>query len=181
MLFEHYAYFLEWVMRNNVHVVLARSGQAAAIHGTEVQQVTPTVRATAVLIEDGCILLVEQQATPTRDWSLPGGKPEWSETLEECVVRETREETGLDVDVDRLLYVCDRIQDGHHRIHITFTVKRRGGDLRPEPVAGPTRRVRMVPLAILDQYGFSKRFRELAATGFLNSGTYQGPVANIGL
>jgi ADP-ribose pyrophosphatase YjhB (NUDIX family) len=59
----------------------------------------PKVRATTVLIEDGCILLLEQQVTESlgRKWSLPGGTLEVGETLEACVVRETREETGLDV------------------------------------------------------------------------------------
>jgi len=107
------------------------------------------------------------------------------ETLKECVIRETKEETGLDVAVDKLLYVCDRIVDNRHVIHITFAVKRLGGDLRlgaePEPAANPIRSVKMVPLTLLSKYGFSERFGELAAAGFPESGTYQGLVANIGL
>jgi len=147
----------------------------------------PKIRATTVLMEDGCILLVEQQVTESLDrkWSLPGGTLEWCESLEQCVVRETKEETGLDVAVDRLLYVCDRIVDNRHVVHITFAVRRLGSDLRlgaePEPEANPIGSVKMVPLELLSEYGFSERFCELAAADFPESGTYQGVVANIGL
>jgi hypothetical protein len=60
-----------------------------------------------------------------------------------------------------------------------------GGRLRlgvePEPGAYPIKSVEMVPLASLETYGFSDRFRELAMAGFPESGTYQGVVENIGL
>jgi mutator protein MutT len=153
----------------------------------EAAQVNPQVRATAVLVENGCLLLVEQQVTESLDrrWSLPGGALEMGETLEECVIRETREETGLEVAVERLLYVCDRIADGRQVVHITFAVRRLGGDLHPgsepEPGANPIRRPKMVPVDELSEYGFGARFCELAAAGFPESGTYQGSVANIGL
>ena len=147
----------------------------------------PKVRATAVLIEDGGILLVEQNvgASVQRTWSLPGGTLEFGESLETCLIREMREETGLDVAIERLLYVCDRIADGQHVIHITFAVKRIGGCLHtgfePEPGANPIHSVRMVPLTTLAEYGFSERFITLAMQGFPNAGSYQGAVENIGL
>jgi ADP-ribose pyrophosphatase YjhB (NUDIX family) len=96
-----------------------------------------------------------------------------------------REETGLDVAIERLLYVCDRIADGQHAVHITFAVKRIGGCLHtgtePEPGANPIHSVSMVPLTVLAEYDFSERFITLAMQGFPNAGTYQGAVENIGL
>lgn len=147
----------------------------------------PKVRATAVLIEDSNILLVEQKisASLQRAWSLPGGTLEFGETLEGGLIREVQEETGLHVAIERLLYVCDRIADGRHVVHITFAVKRIGGSLQmglePEPGANPIHSVRMVPLSTLAGYGFSERFIALATQGFPNAGTYQGSVENIGL
>ncbi len=143
------------------------------------------VRATAVLIEKGCILLVEQHVSAVRGWSLPGGTLEAGETLETCIVREMEEETGLRVAVDKLLYICDRIGEGRHVVHITFAVRQVGGTLRlgcePEPAANPIHSVKMVSLVSLAEYGFSQRFCELARKGFPGSGTYAGLISNIGL
>ena len=52
-------------------------------------------RVTGILIEDQKILLVKQKVTDSRNWSLPGGALEFGETLEECIIREMFEETGL--------------------------------------------------------------------------------------
>jgi len=146
-----------------------------------------SVRATAVLIEHEHILLVRQRVSSLseREWSLPGGAVEFGETIEQCLVREVHEETGLEVALDRLLYVCDRIEPGIHVIHVTFAVRRISGSLRmgaePEPHAQPISDAKMVPLAALLDYGFSVRFCELIAMGFPDAGTYQGAVASIGL
>jgi ADP-ribose pyrophosphatase YjhB (NUDIX family) len=143
------------------------------------------VRATAVLIEEDSILLVEQRVSPSRNWSLPGGTLEADETIEECVVREMREETGLDVAIDRLLYVCDRMQSGSHVVAVILAVKKLGGQLRlgnePEPWANPITGIRMVPIDSLMEYGFSETFYKLVKAGFPNSGTYQGLIENVGL
>jgi len=145
----------------------------------------PKVRATAVLVEGERILLVEQRVSETRQWSLPGGTLEPGETLAECVVREVEEETGLQVAVDALLYVCDRIHQDRHVVHITFAVRRIGGMLKlgvePESQAQPIRSVRMVPISDLSEHGFGPRFCALAADVFPDRGRYAGAVSNIGL
>ncbi len=59
----------------------------------------PTLAVGAVVLrDDGAVLLVRRARPPLAGtWTLPGGKVEPGETLEAAVVRELREETGLEV------------------------------------------------------------------------------------
>jgi ADP-ribose pyrophosphatase YjhB (NUDIX family) len=140
------------------------------------------IRVTGVVIEDGRILLLDQDAGAGRSWSLPGGKLEDGETLAGALVREMKEETGLDVEPGRLLYVCDHLPAGV--VHMTFEARRTGGTVG-DIVAGadttPIRGVEFVPLAKLPELGFSDRFTELAIAGFPGAGSYMGPKSAIGL
>jgi 8-oxo-dGTP diphosphatase len=65
----------------------------------------------------GRVLLVRRGRPPFRGmWALPGGFCEWRETTEACCARETLEETGVTVTVERLLGVYsdpDRDPRGH--------------------------------------------------------------------
>jgi len=56
----------------------------------------PSLTVDGVLIRDGAILLVQRKHEPFRGkWALPGGFVEYGETVEEAVLREFEEETGL--------------------------------------------------------------------------------------
>jgi len=50
-----------------------------------------------VVDQDGRILL--QRRTDNGMWALPGGVQEFGESLAGCGIRETREETGIDVEI----------------------------------------------------------------------------------
>ena len=56
----------------------------------------PALTVDAVWLRRGHVLLVRRGRPPFRDrWALPGGFVEFRETVEEAVVRELHEETGL--------------------------------------------------------------------------------------
>jgi ADP-ribose pyrophosphatase YjhB (NUDIX family) len=76
----------------------------------------PVVGVGGVVIRDGRVLLVRRGSEPLKgEWSIPGGTLELGETIAEGVVRELREETGLDVRVLDLIEVFERIFPGEER------------------------------------------------------------------
>jgi len=56
-------------------------------------------------------------------WTMPGGKLEFGERLEEAAVREVKEETGLDVVDLQIISVADDIIPGKHYVTIGFLGK----------------------------------------------------------
>lgn len=148
------------------------------------QSSTYKVRATGILIENNSLLLVQQKLSDNKNWSLPGGRVEAGETLEQALIREMKEETGLDVEPIRMLYVCDVEASSNTVLHITFLSKRTGGEITlptNEFDENPIHDVRFVPINELAQYGFSETFIELIKNDFPNAGNYMGDKSNIGL
>ncbi len=70
----------------------------------------PMIGVGGVVIDAGRTLLIRRGSHPLKgEWSIPGGLLEVGETLEQGVVRELAEETGLDVRVIELIEVFERI------------------------------------------------------------------------
>lgn len=107
---------------------------------------------------------------------------EHGETLQQAIVREMREETGLEVSIERLLYVADKPEED--LLHITFALSRDGGALRlptNEFEVNPISDVRFVEVRDLTDYGFSGAWQKLVADTFSDAPKYVGHKANIGL
>ncbi|WP_432561491.1 NUDIX domain-containing protein [Kineococcus sp. SYSU DK003] len=59
--------------------------------------------ASVVVVQDGKVLMHRRRDTDR--WSIPGGGMEPGESIKDTAIREAREETGYDVEVDRLVGV----------------------------------------------------------------------------
>ncbi len=95
----------------------------------------PIVGVGAVVIDAGKILLVRRGHEPLKGrWSLPGGALELGETLEQGVIREVLEESGLQVRPAAMIEVFDRITRDeasgrirYHYVLVDFLCKVTGG------------------------------------------------------
>ena len=81
---------------------------------------SPSVGVGGVVIHEGRVLLIRRGKEPLRGrWVIPGGTVELGESLEEALVREMAEETGVSVVPGELLTAFDRVlrEDGSVRYH----------------------------------------------------------------
>jgi 8-oxo-dGTP diphosphatase len=114
----------------------------------------PYLTTDGVLIEKGKVLLVKRGREPAKGaMALPGGIVEYGERLEDCVVREVREETGLDTRVVRLIGVfSDPGRDPRgHFVSALYELERTGGELMAGDDAAETG---FYPLDRLPQLAF---------------------------
>ncbi len=83
------------------------------------------VRSRCLLVRDGLVLM---QREKTGVYSIPGGRLEFLESLPFTVVREMREEAGIDVEPQRLVYIVESLSErkGRPRHEILFYFKCRG-------------------------------------------------------
>jgi 8-oxo-dGTP diphosphatase len=77
----------------------------------------------AVALLDGRLLLIRRGHGPAAgEWSVPGGRVEAGELIAEAVVREVREETGLECVCGELVGWVERLDDDHHFVILDFDV-----------------------------------------------------------
>lgn len=97
---------------------------------------TPLVGVGAVVVQDRRVLLVRRGTEPLKGhWTLPGGLLEVGEALTAGVIREVREETGLDVEPIELIELLDRIHHEGDRVRYHYVIadylcRVTGGELR---------------------------------------------------
>jgi len=92
-------------------------------------------------------------------WEFPGGKQEVSETLEECLVREIREELNLQIEVD---HFATRVDHAYSHFSITLHA------FHAHPISGEPQAIecaawQWVDSSQLDDFAFSRADRHIIA------------------
>ncbi|MEM3023707.1 MAG: NUDIX hydrolase [Candidatus Parvarchaeum sp.] len=97
---------------------------------------SPSLAVDGVIIKDNQILLIKRKNDPYKDkWAMPGGFVEYGERTEDAVLREVKEETGLEAKISQLVgvYSDPKRDPRKHVVSITYLLKdisgtERGGD-----------------------------------------------------
>jgi ADP-ribose pyrophosphatase YjhB (NUDIX family) len=91
----------------------------------------PGLAVNVAVIHEGQVLLTKREDFEV--WCLPGGQVEEGESLAQAAIRETKEETGLDVELTRLVGVYSRL-GGFPDVHaILYAACPIGGEICLQP------------------------------------------------
>jgi ADP-ribose pyrophosphatase YjhB (NUDIX family) len=91
----------------------------------------PDIAVSVAVLYENQILLTQRDDFEV--WCLPSGGVEEGESLAQAAIRETKEETGVDVELKSLVGVYSRLSDmcSLHAVH--FTAVPIGGEMRTQP------------------------------------------------
>jgi ADP-ribose pyrophosphatase YjhB (NUDIX family) len=112
------------------------------------EKLRPTPAVGVAVVEDGALLLVRRGRGPNVGlWAIPGGKIDFGESMPAAAVREVKEETGLEIELEEVVWVGDAMGPGDppawHYTLVDYRARVVGGAL----VAGDdAREVVWVPL-----------------------------------
>jgi 8-oxo-dGTP diphosphatase len=123
----------------------------------------PIVGVGAIILDGDKILLEKRKNSPGKGkWAVPGGLVELGESAEDAVIREVKEETGLDVYEPRLVDVVTYVSRGekgavlYHYIIIDYLVTVRRG--KPK-AASDAEDLKWVPFNEVEEYNLTESFR----------------------
>jgi 8-oxo-dGTP diphosphatase len=131
---------------------------------------SPILAVGAVIWNDRKEVALIRRGTPPRkgQWSIPGGKVEWGETLEHALLREVGEETGLIVEILGLIEIVNSMTRNdagavtHHYVLIDFAARYVSGELR---AGSDAEEARWIAFDRIGEYGlWSETKRIIAAS-----------------
>jgi ADP-ribose pyrophosphatase YjhB (NUDIX family) len=129
----------------------------------EANSLVPSVNV-GVLNERGAILLIRR--TDNENWAMPGGAMDIGETIAEAGVRETREETGIECEITRLVGVYTNPRhvmlytsnnEVRQECSLVFAARPVGGELK---TSSESREVRWVAPSEIDRYTMHLSMRQ---------------------
>lgn len=82
---------------------------------------TPRVGVGVIVTREGQILLLKRKNSHGSGcWSTPGGHLDFGESAEECAIRETREETAVDVGAPRFRALTNDVFEAEGKHYVTI-------------------------------------------------------------
>ncbi|RAU83075.1 NUDIX domain-containing protein [Pontibacter arcticus] len=89
------------------------------------------VRVSGICVIDKKLVLAKHGKTINNKafWAPPGGGLEFGEKVHDCLKREFLEETGIEVEVVRFLFVNEFLENPLHAIELFFEVRATGGKI----------------------------------------------------
>ena len=123
----------------------------------------PVVGIGAVIIQNGKLALIKRGNEPSKGkWSIPGGHVELGENLKDAVIRETKEETCLDVENPQLIDVVENVdldeagKIKYHYVIVDYLVHVKSGNIQ---AASDAAELRWVPFDEVENYNLTASFR----------------------
>lgn len=113
----------------------------------------PALTVDTIIINDESIVLIKRLNNPYKNhWAIPGGFVEYGEKVETAAVREAKEETGLDIELTKLVGVySDPNRDPRgHTVTVAYTAKIIGGTLKSDSDAMDARFFKFEELKNID-------------------------------